>query len=516
MDEMKKRAYLSRYMEEVQIPEEIKVDPMISELLGQHRELREKFEFIQQEFENVGGTNVDELKASISDLEADKARLASRISSFKRKMEKVKNLELLLKLTSKLRNEGEREMKLQEQMQRLNDEKRLLLHRQQVATDRYKNMRVHMETKLNSLRTELDTLKNKDANNNSPDSQLVMAQKQVIAATLRLDQKEKQLSDIQKATKECEEKLQQRKNEGCIEIPSPNDFVVYVRNLKTKNETYKGYQTDIAGHRKELAILKRTEDIVREQQKTFHNEILIIERKRGITGFRETRQQLESVSSSKAEFDDIKGKTLEEMSKIVKEIQSRIKERQSELKPFVAKLQEQRKLKAQIESKYLVAKQKYLNIINEYDTASMELEEETRKLQNDIAIYHSKFHNVTQQFSCLERLNKRTRDESKAVDTGNCVSNEIKTYSDYLQKSARVLKKETKALKEQKKTLGNQNEHQQKQLDTFQSLQQLLKLKEKCQKDAAIKKANEIKQDEIERKKLDQIIDLRQTEILDI
>ena len=149
-EDVKKRAYLARYLEEVQIPEEIRVDPMVAELIVQHRELRElreQFEQTHNELEDLGATNVDELKATITEMESDKARLATatRIASYKRKMANVKNLEEMLKWTSKLRQESEREMNLAEQTQRLNDEKRLLMHREQVAGDRIKNMRAHLE-----------------------------------------------------------------------------------------------------------------------------------------------------------------------------------------------------------------------------------------------------------------------------------------------------------------------------------------------------------------------------------
>ena len=159
-DEMKRRAYLARYLEEVPIPEEIRVDPTVSELITQHRELREQFEQVHSEYEKLGDTNVEELKKTIAGLEADKAKLATKVAGYKRKTQNVKNIDELLKWTSKLRQENEREMKLQEQLQRLSDEKRLLLHRQQVATDRIKNTRSHMEQRLNSLRTELESLKN--------------------------------------------------------------------------------------------------------------------------------------------------------------------------------------------------------------------------------------------------------------------------------------------------------------------------------------------------------------------
>ncbi|KAK8894586.1 Intraflagellar transport protein 81 [Tritrichomonas musculus] len=513
-EEMKRRAYLARYTEEVPIPEEIKVDPTVTELLTQHRELREQFEQVHTEYEELGDSNVDELKATIADLEADKAKLATRVAAFKRKTQNAKNIDELLKWTSKLREENKREMTLQEQLQRLSDEKRLLLHRQQVATDRIKNTRNHMEQRLNSLRAELESLKNQGAAGASAgdDKSIVFCQQQVIASNKRLEQKTQQLEQLQKTRQEAEQTLAQRQSENAIEVPSQSEFVVYVRNLKTKNETFKGYQNELGVYRKELVVMKRTEEIVKQQAENVHQEILKIEKQRGIAGFREARAQLEQVSATKADLDDTKGKTLEEMSQIVKEIQRNIQQRQEELKPYVAKLQEQRKLKAEIESKYLQAKQRYQNAISEYEGAAMELEEEAKKLRQEIASYQSKFHNVMQMSMGLERSTKRVNEEKKATETANPVSNEIKTYTDYFQKAQRNLKKETKALKEQKKTLGEQTDTNQKQLEAFQTLRQFLQIKAKTQKDSQLKKEQEQKKDEDERNKREEIIDLTMDE----
>jgi intraflagellar transport protein 81 len=59
---MQKRAYTARFSEEVPIPEEIRVDPVVHELFTQHRELREHFLQVLDEHDRLGETNVDELK----------------------------------------------------------------------------------------------------------------------------------------------------------------------------------------------------------------------------------------------------------------------------------------------------------------------------------------------------------------------------------------------------------------------------------------------------------------------
>jgi intraflagellar transport protein 81 len=501
-----KNAYKARYSEEVLVPEEMRVDPTVNELIVQHGELREHFVQILEEHELLGETNVDELKKQINGLEADKARLTTKITSFKRQLSKLKNLDELLKWTGKLREETDRDVRLKDQLQRLSEEKRGLLHRQEAASERLADMKGDMEMRVQTLRNELASLKN--PGNSGEEKGIVFCQNQVVAANKRLEFKRKQLLDLQKTRSEAEEALQERQANGPLEIPSPAQFQQYVKNLKQKNENYRDLQAQLAVQRKELAVLLRTEEIVAAQRDQVHIEITRIERQRGVGGFREAREQLEKVSATKADLDDVKGKTLEEMSAISKDIQRNIQARQTELKPLVNKLQEQRKKTAAVESKYLQAKQRHQNAVSEYDTVCLGLEEESKKLRVDIAQHQSKFHLVAAKLVELHRGLKRAKEEQNAQTTGNIVSRTIKTYSDYFSKAARQIRKETQALKEEKKTLGIQGETSQRQLETFQSLRRLLQVKLECLKVAQKEKADRLALEDAERRNPQQKLDL--------
>jgi intraflagellar transport protein 81 len=221
---MKKRAYKVRYSEEVPIPEEIRVDPTVNEMATQHRELRERFTQVLDEHDVLGETNVDELKKQIGSLEADKAQLATKIIAFKRQLSKRKDLTELLRWTSKLREETDREMRLKDQLQRLSGEKR--------------NAKGNMERRLGELRNEVAALKNQSSG--SDEKGIVFCRNQVVAAAKRLETKRKQLQDLQKARAEAEAQLQERQANGPLEIPSPAQFQQYVKTLKQKNESYRG------------------------------------------------------------------------------------------------------------------------------------------------------------------------------------------------------------------------------------------------------------------------------------
>lgn len=59
------------------------------------------------------------------------------------------------------------------------------------------------------------------------------------------------------------------------------------------------------------------------------------EAQRGVSGFRATEERMEQVSGEKANIDQEKGRTLEEMSSLVLDITQRIAAKKAQLAPVI-------------------------------------------------------------------------------------------------------------------------------------------------------------------------------------
>jgi hypothetical protein len=160
----------------------------------------------------------------------------------------------------------------------------------------------------------------------------------------------------------AEPQFQERQADRPIEIPSPLHFQQYVKNLKQKNEKDTELQAQLGVFRKEPGSVPRMEEIVNPQRKHVRAEIGQIERQRGVGGFPEAREELEKVSATKADPNDMKGRTLEEISATLNEIQRSI---QAERKPLFNELEEQRKKRAAVERKHLQATLRHQNAVSE-------------------------------------------------------------------------------------------------------------------------------------------------------
>ena len=63
-----------------------------------------------------------------------------------------------------------------------------------------------------------------------------------------------------------------------------------------------------------------------------------MEKKQGVSGYRDTQERLENVSEMKSEMDQMKGQTLEDISGLVTQLMKKIQDKRNALAPIVSEL----------------------------------------------------------------------------------------------------------------------------------------------------------------------------------
>ena len=63
-----------------------------------------------------------------------------------------------------------------------------------------------------------------------------------------------------------------------------------------------------------------------------------VEARKGVAGYRETQDALENVSTMKSDFDQMKGRTLEDISHMVQQLTNKIANKKSALAPIIKEL----------------------------------------------------------------------------------------------------------------------------------------------------------------------------------
>ena len=130
LPDLKKRAYLARFLTKIEVPAEFQQDDQFVEMITTQSELVEQFKELHKTIETQRASkfSVAEVRKDIASMEDEQAQLEKRIERLKQKAASVPNASSMLEAAQKLRKEKDRSLELEEQRVEQND---LLYHIQQ-------------------------------------------------------------------------------------------------------------------------------------------------------------------------------------------------------------------------------------------------------------------------------------------------------------------------------------------------------------------------------------------------
>ena len=112
--ELKKRAYLAKYLVKVDVPPEVAADPDVADLFEQYDGLIDEFKTVHKEMEAVknSGYSTAELRKDIEEMEKEKDIVEKRIERMQRKVEGAPHVETMMEAVKQLRAEKEKQKEL--------------------------------------------------------------------------------------------------------------------------------------------------------------------------------------------------------------------------------------------------------------------------------------------------------------------------------------------------------------------------------------------------------------------
>ncbi|XP_026547364.1 intraflagellar transport protein 81 homolog, partial [Notechis scutatus] len=129
-NELKKRAYLARFLIKIDVPTEFLQDDTVADTNRQYEELMEAFKSLHKECEQLktSGFSTAEIRRDITAMEEEKDQLVKRVERLRKRVETVQNHQRMLEMARQLRVEKEREENLTQQKQ---EQKNQLFHAEQ-------------------------------------------------------------------------------------------------------------------------------------------------------------------------------------------------------------------------------------------------------------------------------------------------------------------------------------------------------------------------------------------------
>lgn len=521
-------------MAEDQIPD---LFAQYEELMEQFKELHKQAEKLRN-----SGFNTGEIRKDISNMEDEKEQLNKRIERLKRKVESHPNSQTMMNVARNLRLERDKEKKLAEQRQEQatliqHEEQKIRRLQQQLHDQRQASVGANPDTLLQRLEEETRTNKYivterlpKDISGRRKtlqDLQRVVAEPAMGHSDL--DQLNTQISELnseinqlmekrmlasrdpddksnlfrQQASiiahkkdaavetyrgvrdeynhiqQELDQKREMVKEQGGGEVLKGEDFKRYVNKLRSKSTIYKKKRQEIAEIRAEVGVLSRTEEILRQRDENINMQLSALENKKGVSGYRQTQEDLEKVSAVKSDYDERKGKTLEDMSDMVGRLTRKIADKKGALAPIIKELRPLRQRNQELSSIYEEKK-------HAYDTASAGMESNMAKLEQEVRGYHeeckqeeSRYHYLNCMIRMIEMQQQKVADEMKSYTSSDPYTRK-KTFRELYQRKVQEQENLGKGLREQQKTVRESHGPSMSQMKMWKDVERLLECKRQC------------------------------------
>uniref|UniRef100_A0A3Q1FQA1 Intraflagellar transport protein 81 homolog n=1 Tax=Acanthochromis polyacanthus TaxID=80966 RepID=A0A3Q1FQA1_9TELE len=527
--ELKKRAYLARFLVKLEVP---------AEFLQDDAEVNKTY---HKECEQLrtSGFSTAEIRRDISAMEEEKDQLIKRVERLKKRVESVSNHQRMLEQARQLRVEKEREESLTHQKQEQKNqlfqaEQRLLRSQQQLkdmrqaATDANPESlmkRLEEEIKINSymvsekLPKELegmrrtvqylqkvalepamgqadlqeleDKIKEADCQinhliekrmmrNDPMDDNLTLYRQQASIIIRRKESKAEELQEAREELAAAERELRQRSSQAQgsdgEEVIRGDELKRLLVKLRGKGTVYKKKRQEIAELKAEYGVLQRTEEILKQRHETVQQKLQTMEAEKGISGYSNTQEELERVSAMKSELDEKKGRTLDDMSEMVKKLNSMIVEKKSALAPIIKELRSLRQHCQELSQEYEEKKAQYESCAAGLESNRSKLEQEVKALREEMGQKENRYHYIN---SMSEMQMRRAAEEMKAYVSSDPQERK-KAIREVYMKNISEQELLGKKLREEQKMVRDSHSTNMEQMKMWCDLEQLMECKRQC------------------------------------
>ncbi|RMX60935.1 hypothetical protein pdam_00003457 [Pocillopora damicornis] len=301
---------------------------------------------------------------------------------------------------------------------------------------------------------------------------------------------------------------------GCDYGRKEGMFKRYVNKLRGKSTVYKKKRQELAELRAEYGVLARTEEILKGKDETFQHQLSNLENKKGVTGFHETQEELEKVSAKKSELDEQKGKTLEDISELVRQLNATIADKKTALAPVIKELRPMRQKCQEMTGEYEEKRAAYENLAAGLESNLSKLEHEVRALREELTHEEGRYHylhcmlklrvTLESDFNIISLCEMRGQERIDSWIVNSCVRGRVlevqqgriddelkayrsadtadrkKSFRDQFTKKIQEQENLGKSLRDKQKSVRESQAPNMKQMKMWSDLAKLLECKRNC------------------------------------
>jgi intraflagellar transport protein 81 len=537
LNDLKKKYYLSKFLNSITVPDELTGDEEIVNLMNQYRELQSEFQatYQQAEEKRMNKPNLKDLKDEIKKLQTDKLQLNNNISNFKKNYSQKKDFQLLFESTSKLRKEQEEDSNLDKRMIKqqyeLEDiDNKLILSKQKLQESKI-NLKDDISSieMLGNIRNQRD--KNREIYENLSNYEIVdkksklkaleeiLLMPEITYDILNTTRQEKRRLEGEIEKLEAKEKMNSSKsseisiyrNNAVNAANSKEQTIKTLEKLEKEKqmldskyqELENKYETTFE-HRyvrkddllQQIESIKKKKDIYVKCTKNIdliNSESLLLDRtinilKANTPNFDEIskiieskygnthKKDLEILTKKKIEIDQQKEITLEEYSKLIADIKKKIEGTYSLHAPLI---DQQKKLKTEFEDlqpEYNKRRKNYDNEMQDTLDSYNKIKDNYIALEKEFATYQNDYHSYNIKLKILDSQIKRYESEN-TFQKEKRLNKDFKNFSEYYHEIMNYQSLTIKDLDYKKNIVRDNSQDNFRQIKFFNNLKKLLIVK---------------------------------------
>lgn len=542
--ELKKRAYLARFLVKIEVPQEHMQDDIIASTYETYLDMVEHFKELHKavELERASECNTAEVRRDIDTMEQESKQLERQIERLQRRVESFPNHEEMIESAQKLRKERSRRIQLEKQKQRQKEE--LVMYQQKVQRMSRELEETHEVTagltaekvisklkeenkvlqllaeddlpkKLEIRRkrcTELDKvlaepvmneldleviqqqieetnqeirelMEKKMAEDEGGQENMTLFRQQASMIAYKRETAAEKCQQLSEEYSQVENELEKKRKElddmGGLALVDEDEFKKCVVRMRKIGNEFKAKKMELSKLRAEFGVLSRTEEILKSRDENVGELLKFLEERQGVTGYRNTQETLEKVSTLKSDVDEKKEETLKEMSRRVEQIKQAIEDKKVTLAPLIRDVRPLRQEHHTVLANHTELKYTYDNLAAGFQTNRVQIEEEVHQLWEECVAEESQSHYLNCLLESIKLQQQRVAAEMKAM-VAKDPAEKKKSLRDQLTRKIQEQENLGRALRDKQKDIKENHEYSMNQVKMWKDLRLLFEMKKEC------------------------------------
>lgn len=270
---------------------------------------------------------------------------------------------------------------------------------------------------------------------------------------------------------------------AATQMPDGEEFKELSQKVRAKRAATDSMRTRLEETHAEWGTLVFTENILKEQFQELDRQIGDLENKLGMQGYSQTMETIHRLTHEQDAVGELKGKTLEELSKVSQDLVLVIRQRRTQMAPLINELRSVRDASAELQREWEEKKSQYERQEGLLAEDIRKLTYKVTELKAEAGANETLFHRAHSQNTLVAAQQKRTQDEKRfRTSEDEFLDVENKTYLDYYTTSINRLETRTKDLQVRRRNIEENHDHNVHQVDYFRHLKKILEAKLKSVK----------------------------------